>query len=185
MKIKTFHPHKTCTTGTADDLEKGCHSTSTVTTVPIATPIDDSPDAALDDIEAPAQSKLTEVKHSEDSMYTTSTEDMKADTVNVCNVSPVQSGDDSTCGHDQDDATTSDDSSGSDNMNETCAICYEALQDGDEITTSNCAKTFHRTCIITWLMLHDTCPYCRNTFKNINDNKNIDAILANDIFDCD
>jgi Ring finger domain len=50
-----------------------------------------------------------------------------------------------------------------------CAICYEPLKDGDEITTSNCQKTFHRSCIITWLMQCDTCPYCRNVFKNVRD----------------
>lgn len=70
-----------------------------------------------------------------------------------------------------------------------CAICYDELLDGDEITTSNCNKTFHRTCIIEWLMQHDTCPYCRNTFKNIdtavafaNDDEDDDA--SNNI-DCE
>ena len=56
-----------------------------------------------------------------------------------------------------------------------CAICYDALHEGDEITTSNCNKTFHRQCIVEWLMQHDLCPYCRNQFKNIcEESKTVD-----------
>ena len=117
---------------------------------------------------------------SESAIIAPGTDEIKVDTaVSVCNVSPIRR---SISGN---DIGLLDDSNSADAMNEACAICFETLQDGDEITTSNCAKTFHRSCIITWLMLHDTCPYCRNTFKNINDDKNLDAILANDIFDCD
>jgi hypothetical protein len=61
-----------------------------------------------------------------------------------------------------------------------CAICYEALHEGDEITTSNCRKTFHRQCIMEWLMQHDLCPYCRNPFKNLCDSMSIDDYLNTD-----
>jgi hypothetical protein len=62
-----------------------------------------------------------------------------------------------------------------------CAICYEALHEGDEITTSNCNKTFHRQCIMEWLMQHDLCPYCRNPFKDICDSIPNDYLTM----DCD
>jgi Ring finger domain len=64
-----------------------------------------------------------------------------------------------------------------------CAICYDALHEGDEITTSNCNKTFHRRCIMEWLMQHDLCPYCRNPFKNICEESNTVDYLAN--MDCE
>ena len=118
---------------------------------------------------------------------TPSTDAIQVDAVNACDVSALRNGstvDDNISCNDKND-TILDYSNSSDNMTDVCAICFETLQDGDDITTSNCSKTFHRTCIITWLMLHDTCPYCRNTFKNINDTKNIDAMIVNDIFDCE
>jgi Ring finger domain len=64
-----------------------------------------------------------------------------------------------------------------------CAICYEALHEGDEITTSNCFKTFHRQCIMEWLMQHDLCPYCRNPFKNICEEAKTVDYFAN--MDCE
>lgn len=64
-----------------------------------------------------------------------------------------------------------------------CDICYEALHEGDEITTSNCNKTFHRQCIMEWLMQHDLCPYCRNPFKNICEESKTVDYFAN--MDCE
>lgn len=141
-------------------------------------------------IEALSPSTRELIQSFEDSMCVTttpSTGNIQVDAVNACDVSALRNGstmDDNISCNDKND-TILDYSNSSDNMNDVCAICFETLQDGDDITTSNCSKTFHRTCIITWLMLHDTCPYCRNTFKNINDAKNIDAMIVNDIFDCE
>ena len=151
-----------------------------MTTVAIATPIEEN-GKAVDIVECNAE---TEVLRPTADSPRIRTECIQVDDINVCTVSAVQSRDDGSSENDLNIVLT-DDSNSTDNMNDSCAICYETLEDGDEIATSNCSKTFHRTCIITWLMQHDTCPYCRNAFKNINDNKNIDAILVNDIFDCE
>ena len=59
------------------------------------------------------------------------------------------------------------DMSSTNSMIPCCDICYETLHDHDIISISNCQKIFHRSCIIEWLMTHNTCPYCRNTFQNI------------------
>jgi hypothetical protein len=184
---KTFHPHKPCTataTGT-DDLEQGNRSSNSSTTAATETPPnDDDPNTnVLEDIEC----HIDDIKSSKNSVVDAEidTVDIKDDPNGACHVSsePPEL---STDQKDNDyDMPILDNSSSTEFLSEACAICFETLQDGDEITTSNCSKTFHRSCIITWLMQHDTCPYCRNTFKNINDDKNLDMILANDIFDCD
>ena len=46
----------------------------------------------------------------------------------------------------------------------TCAICIDTFDIGDEVSWSRyhrCNHVFHYECIIPWLKRHDECPYCR------------------------
>jgi hypothetical protein len=47
---------------------------------------------------------------------------------------------------------------------QTCSICLNDYNDGDEICWSHnrkCSHFFHRACIEEWLLRHDACPCCR------------------------
>jgi hypothetical protein len=47
---------------------------------------------------------------------------------------------------------------------ETCAICMEDYEDGDDVITGkNCTHIFHRECILEWLgkASNELCPVCR------------------------
>lgn len=45
-----------------------------------------------------------------------------------------------------------------------CLICFETFVNGDAVTTHCTNKSYHRHCIMEWLMKHDNCPYCRRSF---------------------
>ena len=48
-----------------------------------------------------------------------------------------------------------------------CNICLEEYQVGEKIGWSRnnqCHHAFHKKCIVEWLMSHDDCPICRNTY---------------------
>jgi hypothetical protein len=45
-----------------------------------------------------------------------------------------------------------------------CLICFEIFVNGDAVTTHCTNKSYHRHCIMEWLMKHDNCPYCRRLF---------------------
>lgn len=56
---------------------------------------------------------------------------------------------------------------GEEKVEEGCSICLTAFNDGDEIGYSQhplCLHTFHRKCILSWLISHTECPLCRLTF---------------------
>jgi Ring finger domain len=173
---KTFHPQKACH---SDDIEKGIGTQSVTLTMHIENRTTTTSITESHNTELTTPTTEIVIQPGEDVKRT---EDHIVDAVDVRHVPECETTDDLANIH-IDESNSSD----SDTMNDSCAICYETLEDGDDVTTSNCSKTFHRACIITWLMQHDTCPYCRNTFKNINDHKNIDAILGNDekIIDCE
>ncbi len=49
----------------------------------------------------------------------------------------------------------------------TCPICVEHYRAGDDIAWSyneECSHTFHRECIVQWLIHHDECPMCRSPY---------------------
>jgi hypothetical protein len=57
-----------------------------------------------------------------------------------------------------------------DEMLDPCPICLDGYEEGDEICWSHnkhCDHTFHRQCIIEWLMRHDECPICRQDFLSL------------------
>jgi Ring finger domain len=45
-----------------------------------------------------------------------------------------------------------------------CLICFEPFQNDDAVTTHCVGNSYHRHCIMEWLMKHDRCPYCRRPF---------------------
>ena len=45
-----------------------------------------------------------------------------------------------------------------------CLICFETFVNGDAVTTHCTDKSYHRHCIMEWLLKHDNCPYCRRSF---------------------
>ena len=46
-----------------------------------------------------------------------------------------------------------------------CAVCLEAMEDGEAIGKSNaCTHVFHEACITEWLHQHDECPVCRRNY---------------------
>jgi Ring finger domain len=56
-----------------------------------------------------------------------------------------------------------------------CLICFESYVDGDELVR-HCSskKSFHRSCIIVWLLRNDNCPYCRSPILNLSTPSGID-----------
>ncbi|GLT50046.1 hypothetical protein SLA2020_235580 [Shorea laevis] len=45
-----------------------------------------------------------------------------------------------------------------------CSICLDEYGDADMLRLlSGCGHIFHQGCIDPWLMLHPTCPVCRNS----------------------
>lgn len=46
-------------------------------------------------------------------------------------------------------------------------VCFSDYVKGDDIAWSKneqCCHVFHTDCILEWLMNHDECPMCRNTY---------------------
>ena len=50
-----------------------------------------------------------------------------------------------------------------------CVICLERYQPKDMVIHLNCGHHFHSTCGLPWLQQHQTCPTCRQHFKNAED----------------
>lgn len=43
-----------------------------------------------------------------------------------------------------------------------CTICLVAFHQGEDVAELNCQHRYHRQCISTWLVRHQsTCPVCR------------------------
>ena len=42
-----------------------------------------------------------------------------------------------------------------------CIICTETIKTGDTCVQLECRHIFHEGCVLPWLDLHNTCPYCR------------------------
>ena len=44
-----------------------------------------------------------------------------------------------------------------------CAVCLADYKESEEVRLlPECGHVFHRSCIDPWLMIHPTCPICRN-----------------------
>ena len=44
---------------------------------------------------------------------------------------------------------------------DTCAICQEQFEPGDELLFIGCGHRFHTACAKKWLLLKPTCPLCK------------------------
>jgi hypothetical protein len=42
-----------------------------------------------------------------------------------------------------------------------CSICLEKIKKDDNVTTIDCAHTFHYNCIMEWGKYKSECPLCR------------------------
>lgn len=52
----------------------------------------------------------------------------------------------------------------------TCAVCMEALQQGERVRAlRGCDHLFHQACVEPWLLSRGTCPMCRATIIPIQD----------------
>jgi len=66
-----------------------------------------------------------------------------------------------------------------------CSICLEVLEPGEKLSWSRnlkCEHVFHHECLMSWLMTHDECPYCRTEIvgDNTKSEKDIEAIIYSD-----
>lgn len=46
----------------------------------------------------------------------------------------------------------------------TCSICLDDYEEGDQLLQLTCGHVFHRPCIDLWLKSHRVCPCCRRVF---------------------
>ncbi|XP_057797058.1 RING-H2 finger protein ATL70-like [Salvia miltiorrhiza] len=45
-----------------------------------------------------------------------------------------------------------------------CAVCLSDFKESEEVRLlPECGHVFHRSCVDPWLMIHPTCPICRNS----------------------
>lgn len=57
----------------------------------------------------------------------------------------------------------------------TCTICLCEYEEGEEIASSpnsKCTHTYHKECIVEWLMKHDNCPCCRVDYLSVTKEDN-------------
>lgn len=68
-----------------------------------------------------------------------------------------------------------------------CPICMEPFKVGESISISNnnttssqCTHSYHHSCIVSWLILHDTCPTCRALMTTIKEGNNKTQLASSD-----
>ncbi|KAA0041218.1 RING finger protein 165-like protein [Cucumis melo var. makuwa] len=43
-----------------------------------------------------------------------------------------------------------------------CSVCYEELKGkGKEVSRIPCGHVYHKSCVLTWLQINNSCPLCR------------------------
>ncbi|CAM9320525.1 unnamed protein product [Heterosigma akashiwo] len=45
----------------------------------------------------------------------------------------------------------------------TCPICLNEYENGEELRSLPCKHSFHKKCVDEWLLVNATCPNCRTT----------------------
>ena len=52
------------------------------------------------------------------------------------------------------------------NLVKVCSICYQNIQIGEKlIRIPGCEHVFHSNCILKWVKIKVTCPYCRTNIR--------------------
>jgi len=65
-----------------------------------------------------------------------------------------------------------------------CPICLLGYNSGDHVAwskKSKCQHTFHRDCLVTWLLMHDECPNCRCSYFETEINNDSDLINVDSV----
>ena len=47
-----------------------------------------------------------------------------------------------------------------DKINDTCVICLHQFEPKKHVTTLSCGHTFHKKCLVEWIMRKESCPLC-------------------------
>ena len=62
-------------------------------------------------------------------------------------------------------------------MTHDCSVCLEEISQTTGSSTMACGHSFHIRCLGTWLLQHETCPYCRH---EANEHERINKELQDD-----
>jgi len=65
-----------------------------------------------------------------------------------------------------------------------CSICLLGYNSGDHVAwskKSTCQHTFHRDCLVTWLLMHDECPNCRCSYFETEINNDSDLTIVDSV----
>lgn len=49
-----------------------------------------------------------------------------------------------------------------------CSVCWEDFKPKEQVKQLKCDHLFHENCIVPWLELHDTCPVCRKSQREMD-----------------
>lgn len=58
----------------------------------------------------------------------------------------------------------------------TCSICLDDYEEGDQLLQLTCGHVFHRPCIDLWLKSHCVCPCCRRVFGRFHSDWLVSAV---------
>ncbi|XP_030565805.1 E3 ubiquitin-protein ligase Iruka [Drosophila novamexicana] len=68
-----------------------------------------------------------------------------------------------------------------------CSVCWDDFKLDESVRKLPCSHLYHENCIVPWLNLHSTCPICRKSLANDDDNDDADIdedyVLLNSLVD--
>lgn len=53
-----------------------------------------------------------------------------------------------------------------------CSVCWDDFKLDETVRKLPCSHLYHENCIVPWLNLHSTCPICRKSLANEDENPN-------------
>jgi len=63
-----------------------------------------------------------------------------------------------------------------------CPICLVEYVDGEEIRSLPCGHGFHKICVDPWLLSSPSCPFCRDSLRDLEFTSRIASIPSNLVF---